>query len=154
MGLFTKAKETSQRIEDNKNAPDGFKELSKVEIKDIRDIITIDRIIVRIVNVYKKDDKGDKVKDENGKYVIAKDFKGNDLHNGVVFVAYDKDKYFVTSSKPMFNQIRVIDDTITTKELGDYPVNGVSGYKVKIVTTPITLKDGKTYDYPVFIDVE
>lgn len=154
MGIFTNAKETSQRIEDNKNAPDGFKELEKVDIKTAKDVITIDKIVIRIIDVYKKDSKGDKVKDENGKYIVATDVNGANIHNAVVFVAFNGSKYFATTSRPMFNQIRVIDDTITLKELGDYPVNGVTGSKVKIVTTPVTLRDGKTYDYPVFIDVE
>ena len=155
MGIFANATIESKRNDENKTAPDYFKSMDKVDIKTIRDVITIDNAIVRVKPKIKKDENGQPLKDENGKFIVMLDFNHNAVMSIVAFVSYDNGtKYFVTTSRPIINQFKVIDKNIDFKMVGDYTVDGIKDSKVKITTTPVKLSDGKEYEYPVFIDVE
>lgn len=158
MGIFDKAYETNKRRIENANAPDTFKDFKAVKIKDVTDIIEIKDCFVKVYAKLEKDDKGNFVKDENGKYKTLKisDGDGNEREvlGSVIFVAFGDNQYFASTSRPLINQIRVIDDTIDLKKIGMYHVENVIGNKVKISYIPVPYKDGKEYDNPIFIDVE
>ena len=154
MGLFTNATKESIKQDENKSAPDYFMSMDKVDIKTIKDVITIDNIIIRIKNKIVKDENGKPVKDENGKFIFAVDFNKKPILSAVAFISFDDGKYFITTSRPIINQLKIIDPAVDFKMVGDYTVSGVKGNKVKISSMPVALPDGKEYEYPVFIDVE
>ena len=154
MGKFVNATNDSIRIENNKTAPDYFMRFDKVDIKTVTDVITIDNIIVRVRPKHEKDKDGNYLKDENGKFIVKVDFNKNPVMGAVAFVSFDDNKYFVTTSRPIINQCKMLDSTVDLKTVGDYPVKDIKGSKVKISSIPQKLNDGKEYEYPVFIDVE
>lgn len=155
MGIFANATIESKRNDENKTAPDYFKSMDKVDIKTVKDVITIDNAIVRVKPKIVKDENGQPVKDENGKFITMLDFNKKPVMSIIAFVSFDNgSKYFVTTSRPIINQFKVIDKNIDFKMVGDYTIDGIKDSKVKITTTPVKLSDGKEYEYPVFIDVE
>ena len=154
MGLFANATETAKRIDENKGAPEGFKDLIKIDVKNLKDIITINKAVVQIKQKILKDKDGKPIKDESGSFVPLEDFKGRPVLGAVLFVAFDNDKYFITTSRPMINQFKVIDPTINFNEIGLYEVNGIKDSKVKVVMTDYELANKNIYPYPVLIDVE
>lgn len=154
MGIFDNAYETNKRHMENATAPESFKDFKAIKIKDITDIIEIKDCYVKVQNKYVKDKNGKFVKDENGKYEILKTEDGKEILGSVIFVAFGDNQYFASTSRPLINQIKVIDDTLDLKKIGLYHIDKIIGNKVKITYIPVPYSDGKEYDNPIFLDVE
>lgn len=129
----------------NWGAPESMKLKESVSTKTLPGVkITIDEVIVMNKKKYDKETK---------KVVLTKD--GKEMYQPVVYVAFDGDKFFVSKSAILVEQLEKFSGKkLTAYELKDFKVDEIKGMTVKISAEKTKYRDGKEYDQLIFADAE
>ena len=129
----------------NYGAPDSMKLKESIPSKDMEGrVITIDEVIVMNKKKYDKKKK-EYVKNKNGEQV----------YQGIAYVAFDGDKFFACKSAILITQLeKFAGKKLIAYDEVDFDVPNIKGTKVKIVTEKIKYKDENMYDNIIFADAE
>lgn len=129
----------------NWGAPEDMKLRDSVSTKTLAgNVITIDSVVVMNKKKYDKKTK-DIVKTKDGKI----------MYQPVVYVAYGGDKFFVSKSAILVEQLeRFSGKKLTAYEEKDFVVDAIAGLTVKIGAEKVKYKDGNEYDQLIFVDAE
>jgi len=129
----------------NWGAPDSMKLKESISTKTLDGkTITIDSVVV--MNKKKYDSKTKQI-------VTTKD--GKTIYQPLVYVAFDKDKFFVTKSAILVEQLeRFTGKKLVAYEEKDFVISEMEGLTVKIGKEKVKYKDGDYYDQLIFTDSE
>ena len=129
----------------NWGAPEDFKLRECVPKKEYEGkTITIDSVVV--MNKLKRDK-------ETKEIVKTKD--GKDMYEPIVYVAYGGDKFLVSKSAILVEQLeRFSGKKLVAYEKKDFVVGELEGVTVKLTNEKVKYRDGKEYDQLIFADAE
>ena len=136
-------------IRKNYGAPEQFALKERVKTRDMNNkIITVDCIVVS--------NQVQKKKNDNGEYetVMTKD-GSKPIYQPVVYIGFDKDKYFVTKSQLLVRQLeRLTDKTLVYYDAKDIVIDELNNSKIKVSSDKVRYGDGEEYEQIIFNDAE
>lgn len=129
----------------NWGAPESMKLRESVSTRGLTgNTITIDSVVVMNKKKYDKETKE-----------VVKTKDGNDMYQPIVYVAFDKDKFFVSKSAILVEQLeKFTGKKLTAYEQKDFVIDDIEGLTVKIGAEKVKYRDGKEYDQLIFVDAE
>lgn len=131
------------RTEENKYAPEDFKNLKKLRIEELPEIFTVSKIVMCKF----------KAKNDKKEYIMTKD--GKHVYSRRLYVSVNDDCYFTSKSRLMINQ--VMDDQISDNE-GNNIIEIEKPFKATIEYEKVDYKDKtghvEKYDNPFLVQVD